>query len=703
MSSCTFIYNGIRLNNVRILEYRIDSGAGPDSPQTTCLRHRMTCEALVYETEYTTPGGSFGVSGNQLWVKAVVERLCVPRKSFTVEVDQNDVSPGGAGWTLEKTWLTYSGMASSPSSQNYKDEEWGPYVNASIVNVFGTNACLVNVTIEWSDSGGSAYQSVRSFYMSSTFTIDEVGMTTIRKTGSLVLAAPRESYSLDVMAPMPYPIDSVGAIDTSYLDQNGIPVYILGDNKRNDLIVRAFGIDATKHMRFPDLFRRAVSGNLDKGFRRLRQEYAIDETGRKLIFDITDQEFVRGLPAPARVGNCNYTYERRIDDSSSAIGVKHFIASVKGDMNTSPQDLFTLCVRLSQNRIDYANDLIVQIRVTEENMLSENAITYEITAKSTDPAGYTPNNSQGSSGSSGSAGTATPINQSLLLTNILNPIAIGNATFEFIPARQPDAYGNCRIVRIHMDPMRQQELSAYSAGIALAEDRRFNEPTTVKTEPAEVVYLFPAGWFPADPDAPPSTVRDWRYHPHNKPQVPTGPNKGDMSSASDPNKVQPYVAKGGRNVSVKSNIVAVPSVAFSGKTAIFQLAAPVAIYTDTSMSAKKNVAPDKQLGDFPAGAVMMSMDMAFTSGHPDKNGNRVYSAEYTRQLLVTPPDDLVSGVSESNADFRVSERSFNEIPVRIAEFYPTSVPLPPDETQGTAQGWTNPAYTPGLGSPERFA
>lgn len=714
MSFTRIKYNGVTLEQVRISEYRIDNGASPDSPQSTCLRHKLTGEAIVFD--HPSSGGTSG-SSSRNFQKDIINRLNVPRQSLYIATDTNDSgsSDPSKTWVIAGPPKQGNGSAYPDGGFYVRDEEWGPYVNASIVGITGTAACIVNFTIEWSDSSTTdtvGTINFRSFYMSSSFSIDEMGMTTIRKTGSVVLTAPEFNHDVSGIRPVRQPRDIAGASDTA-LVSNGIPTYVLGDGLRTDLLLTTIqNMFDVGYVKFPDQLRTLVSGNLAAGFRRIRQEYAIDETGRRMIFDVTDQEFVRGLPAPARVGNCQFTYERSIDDSSNAIGTKHFIASVKGGAEVSIWDLLILCIRMSQNRIYYDKDLIVKIRVTEENMLSENALTFEIVAKAAEPISYTPSATGSAPNgttpllpgqSSGNSQASTP--GGVLLRNILSPISLPQGVFRFVPATMPETYGNCRIMRLHAVPMIWQESTIHNGHF----DSYQLEPTTKRLGDAEipypVVYLFPTATFPFDSTVPADTLN--RYVAGTSPQVPAGPNRGDLNQGNDKGKNHPLRAKGGRSISVKSNIISCPSVCREGRTAIFQVAPPLAYFTDMSEGSKMNEAPTKSFSDMPTGASMMSMDMSFTSGNADRNGNRVYSANYVKQMVVGAPGDLPqtsTGSSPTNPSYSVQLRNVSEgVSLMLAEFYPNSVSLPPDESQGNADGYSNPPYTPGLGTSERYA
>jgi hypothetical protein len=661
--STEVFYNNVLMSEVRITEYRVDSPAGFDQPSTGILHHHVAGEALVFSK---TEGDGMNPDGFRT---KVLQGLNQPRQALRIKVTDQVGS-----YTLIDTTT----LPSNP------DEAHGPFVRASVTHITGTKCLLVNFTIEWAECADST-NTIRSFYCNSVFSIDEIGNTTIRKTGSLQTKA-ETNYTGTSVAPLN--TDRAGSSNTGLYS---------GDAVRSDVITDYITSNGIGGGKYADCYRRFVSGNLFPGFRRMRQEYAVDESRTRLLFDIVDQEFTRGLPAPAKVGNCSFTFEREIGTGSQAIGTKHFISSVKGDRYVTAGALLTLCIRMSQNRIDYARDLIQKIRVTEENMLTDNAITFEVIALATSAQSFSPSNTEESQ----SSGGGSLIDQSLLLKNILSPISFPNGpNFQFVPAQQPEAYGNSLIVRVTpyaYDHQSVQTLNAPSMSL----------PSTyqMSSESAQpVIYLFPRGWF----DGVPEQADEFNnYIPKNSPAlaVPTGPNKGDLEKNKQNQDGSPVVSnpnfssKAGKKVKVNTGILVVPSVCPQGKPRVFQIGSPVAEITEFIDGARKNEAPARDFGEKEVGSFVSVMGYSFTSGVPDVNGNRVMVAGFDRTTVLASPGDFnEAGVSPTNPAFKIVDANFAGSTFPIVAFNPTEIKMPIDETQGEDQ----PKYTSGLGAEEGY-
>lgn len=662
--STTVYYNGVTLNQVRINEYRVDSPAVFGSPHTGSLRHFVSGEAMVFVENPSTPS---------VFMNTLKQLLNQPRQPLKIEI----VDPVTSSNTLT--------IADRMLPLVIPDEEGGPFFRANVTQITGTNCLLVNFSCEWSDSADSP-NAIRSFYCTSSFSIDEVGNTTIRKRGSLKIKAVN-LLPLNNTNPAPLNTDRAGSSNTGGYT---------GDQYRSDVVTDFITSQGLGNGAVPDLYRRFVSGNLYPGFRRIKQEYAVDESRTTLIFDIVDQEYTRGLPAPARVGNCQFTFEREMGNGTQMIGTKHFVASVKGDKFVTAGALLTLCIRLSQNRIDYLSDLIVKIRVTEENMLTENAITFEVVATATSEQDFNASATQGET----SAGNTSLIDQSLLLKNILSPISLAQGTFQFVPAVQPEAYGNAMIIRL--TPAAYDHQSIPSLG-----SPNMTLPTTKQLgveDMQPVVYLFPRGWFDAAEGQVGSDQIN-QYIGKGTPAVPSGPNKGDLDKNKrengKPKTPNPSLhSKGGKKVEVKSNIILVPATCPKGKPAVFQISGPVVVETEFIDGARKNEPPERLLADKTSGAVVTSVGYNVTSGHPDMNGNRVLVAGYDRTTVTACPGDFNSetGISATNPSFKVVDAVFNKTPLRIVAYNPEKIAMPLDQTQGADQ----PEYTDGLGDAETF-
>jgi hypothetical protein len=659
-------YNGVILDQVRIIEYSIDNGATADNPTVGPYTHVIRGEALVQNV------AGEGKSNDNFMLK-LRGLLNQPRKPLQIWIDQS-TAPGTSG-------IHY--LANLTSA----DERGGPFFRANITEITGTSSLLVNFTVEWTQTVGQAGvpfsmteanpNLVRSFYTISQFSVDQTGRTTIRKTGSLQLAfVPKLNSNGSLVSPR--------AKDTSGR-RNDAPygVYNVGDQWRNDIVLD-FLVSGGANMDHADYYRRIVAGNLYRGFRRVRQEYAIDESRCRLIFDITDEESFRGLPAPAKVADCNYAFRRALGDDGAAMGQKMFSAEIEGDKNVSPGALLTLAIRLSQNRIDYANDLITEIKVAEVGMLTRNAISFEVMALATSIQNYTP--SEESEGFS----TLIPDQKALLLKNILTPVQLGtDQVFKFQEAYMPDEYGASLIVRV--------ATGAYSP-LDKENDasERSIQPTTLQLKEGNpAIYLFPDAVFDAYTEEQLNQGDGvFRYIKPLAYRVKSGPNKGDLAKASDEDRPEPTMnPKNGVKYTVHTGIVECPSVSPSGDTVIFQIGAPRVEQTRYSDGSRKNAPPENQIGDLPVNSQVSRRSVSVTSGQPDVNGNRVMTAGYDETICTRYRADLnAQGVSASDPNFKRTEATVNGETVSLLVWTPSDVPLPQDPNQGTVSGYTYPTY-----------
>ena len=721
MSTGVFLQLGAfaLISDVRIIEYSVNNRATKDNPNLRGLESRIEIEAIYrardlselssFQTYMTDYGLSF----------AEVQRKkhFITSKSLALYIimDPSKAEADAPNHVIVDTRGTYI-----QSIQN------GPFVKSTVTQIAGTTTLLLRMTIEWTASPGiDPYSSsgILSFYTRASFSIDETGSTTIRRTGMLETSR----WNKEAHAPLPglprgfpyNPEDKAGSRnDIPRPNPNPLAPAPQGDSWRNDVVLdQITDKTAREYILHADFLRNFVAGNLYSGFRRIAQEYAVDESGYRLLFDITDRDFHRSLPAPARVGNCHYTFERSIDDKNQALGIKHFIASVKGDRDVTIGALLTLCIRLSQNRIDYVNDLIIKARITEENMLTENSITFEVAAKATSGQLFTP----AASGNNSSAGTSTLVNYNHL-KNILSTIPMPNGvsgapqSFQFVPAEMPSAYGVSNIIRVVTSPY----IPAGGTTNPAEKDASTLQP---KEKTLGATYIFTNAVFDRflDSETTPEEDERFRYSDWSirNPNVPTGPNKGDAAAGSakkrvtgqngstastdtPPNEIDSAYASNGYTTNrIETGIIEVPAVSFEGKTKVFQIGMPRVTREDVVEASAKNRAPKRRFNDAAPNSVARGFDINVSSGSPDLNGNRVLSAVMTRQSVIVPPPDLPTegvGPSESDPSWEVVDRNFEGETVRIVQYNPKKVPLPPSETQGNTDPRTQPDYTKGLSS-----
>lgn len=675
----TVTYNGVVLQQVRITDYRVVNSASQENPNSSVLHHTISGEAIVYE--YAVPGQPTGqMSSNDAFRRSIHGRL-------NTNGGKGNLANTATGLRIEivDSIGSFTMFDNIDPNTVFRCEMGGPFFRSSISQITGTNALLVNFTAEWSqtyDVNGDPlnFNNVRAFTYTATFNIDETGRTTLTKQGSIMLRR-QNDYVPQVMTYPPAPNGSA-------------PNYSTDNTVIRKDIIPEFLTTAGNTYQMPDQLRRWVAGNLPRGFRRVKQEFVCDESRSRMLFNIVDEEYFRGLPAPAKVGNCQYTFERGIEDGN-AIGVKHFIASVKGDSNVTPGALLNLCIRLSQNRINYKTDLITKIRVTEENMLSENAITYEVMAKATSIQNY--DASGGEEGETSATPVPIPDQKSLFLRNILSAIQLANgAYFEFVEAQAPDAYGYCRLYRITPGQFNAQYVNADAAGFT---------GSTIRLRDSEVesaVYLFPDSTF----DAFEGQAQDsrFRYLGTTIDQTKAGPNKDDLKRGSNPNLNPTYNPSSTQKRSVITGLVDCPAVCFQSASKVFQVHTPVVIIEETVEGSRPNEAPNRMYNDMPSRSMVSREGFAITGGRPDLNGNNVMSAQYSRQMILRAPDDLSSGPSLTDPSFQVNPRTINGETVILCEYFPDKLERPaiPDELAGDPD-YDKPQYTAGLGTFEGYA
>lgn len=137
-----------------------------------------------------------------------------------------------------------------------------------------------------------------------------------------------------------------------------------------------------------DLFRRAILPDVPgEGWRRDAQEFAYDQNSTALLYSITDKQYAYDLPDGVRVGDMDFTFERRAEDAG--IGHCSFSCSLEGDLSlknitgtTGNRRLVEAAVQLSKTRINasYSTCIITRMRVTESNILSGFSIRLEVDA-----------------------------------------------------------------------------------------------------------------------------------------------------------------------------------------------------------------------------------------------------------------------------------------------------------------------------------
>ena len=242
-------------------------------------------------------------------------------------------SPTGGGTLIE--------MTSAKSSVG------GPYLKLTATEVIGSDFAVVR--FELTDQTTRCDEPVIAHTWTQRFNIDPLGRMTRTIQGTA--RAARNATASD--------------------DQPAI---------RNST-----GWDATKP--WIDLFRRALLPDVPApGWRRESQEFALDQLGTGLVYQVVDKQYAYDLPNGVRMGDMEFTYERNAQDAG--IGVCRISIDLEGDQNLteSPipgnRKLVAAAVELAKTRINatYANTIITRMQVTERNMLSGFSIRFELDA-----------------------------------------------------------------------------------------------------------------------------------------------------------------------------------------------------------------------------------------------------------------------------------------------------------------------------------
>jgi hypothetical protein len=506
------------------------------------------------------------------------------------------------------------------------DDKTGPFPTFRVVEVIGSDRiAVVQWSFEWfrtynSSGGTTGVNKVREFVVSSRCEVDSVGLTTLTKTGFITLAK-AAAYSGAAPATAP--------ARPAWSGPNGANSGRASAQSRSDVVTDGplNGSGATPANLMPDEYRRIVAGNLPPGFRRVRQEYAVDESRTRMSFMVVDQEFPRGLPAPCRVADVEFSFERSLPTGggdASALGVKRFGATLVGAPRTSPRDLLAIAVRLSQNRIawtrttfggvTYEPDIITRIMVAEPSVLGQNAIRLEIEATAASTINV-------SGGGSGATMTGTPWQAAGLLDDILKnvdltPIAGGDTiTFTFTPATQPDAYGEFGLLRVtpsYYDP----ELADGSLGWTTAR-------AMSATERTDLVYEFPVANF--------DTVIAYTRTAHLGRD--NAKNRKDGAAAGGvPN---PYVKLSARErYWTETGMTLLKSQDLTAADVPFQIEKATLCCRQEIESVRMNMPGEPQWLPLPTGATMRFQDNRRGAGVSDANNNRLIPTFHVREFEV---------------------------------------------------------------------
>lgn len=632
-TSVSLSYNGFSsFKNVRITRFEHVPDTSPERAGRGVTRHIMEGDAIV----------QFSGSGSE----------SIQTKMATLAASLNR-----QGRTLTLTTVD-TGGASHAIVNVESDDKTGPYPTVRVTEIVGANNCaLVQFAFEWyrTYQSGSDLSIVREFVCVCNFDIDAVGNTTMTLNGHITLV--KSSASTPTSVEGAPPTSAKPSVSGTY------PYGYASTWSRKDAVpdwpYTDAGTDPTSA--FPEQYRRLVAGNLYPGFRRVAQQYATDESRTRMVFRVVHQEFSRGLPAPCRIADINYTYERAIaggDGDMSMLGRKTFSCTAIGPSNVSPTDLLILAMRLSQQRIYWSRtalagsgdlvgpDIIRRIMVSEVDMANQNAIHFEVEAAGT--ADITAGTS--ASGTT-DVQTGKPHLTPGLLSDILGTLSVTPinydagetdgtlVTFTFAAAKQPDAYGNFGVYRIVP--------SWYDPELAQASKNWDTTQVLKSADKAEAVYIFPDAVFDSHYSA--AFVSDSQAVPLGKDNAKT--RKDDAASRNGDGAPYLHVAAIERRTT-DTGLVHCPSQSPTGSDLLFQIRKPMVVVHQRATMIRLNKSPSREFLTRDPNSMVVYEDFVTHAGKSDAVNNRMMGATHER-IYVVYDDGSASGTTfYTNGDYR---------------------------------------------------
>lgn len=472
-------------------------------------------------------------------------KLNQPRKNLTVDVN---------GQTL--------------LSITAPDDRDGPFPRFELQEIVGSLCALVRFTVEVYDyrrpDGGDTYADAVSHRWTQRWTYDEVGLATRVVSGSVSVRA--------------------SALTTSASQ-----------------VASATSINAGSN---PEAYRAVVAPTLPPGFRRVRAEFATDETGNRMLYTFEDREFPRGIPKPAKMADCSFTWSM----PEGGIGTKIFTCEVEGDAKTTAADLLAAAVSLSTGRIVYTPnalyataDHIVMMEVTEHEMLSRNRVTFRVVAL----------------GTSSPSGKLVPSNAPML-SDILGELTEG---------QQGGQQGNGGVG--YAPP------TVYGTGGVRGTRRGLWSPSYTGAP------SFPtAGWEKVSGTVPVPvyTLPEAEFETLMATILPQSPTIGKVAAGATENTYLHVEIS--ERLQVESGIVSLDSMSTFDADVPFQYRKPVVHLVSEAKAARLNKSPSVSFRAIPRSAFVVSDDTTVSAAAPDANGNAAMLMARRRVVRLLDPGTL---------------------------------------------------------------
>ncbi len=439
------------------------------------------------------------------------------------------------------------------------DDKWGPFGEFRVVQIAGTRSVIVAFTIRYT---AHEYPSGTSHLCShrwvQSISVDGNGKITRTVNGSAIART--------------WPTPSVSSLVAAATSRADRP--------------------STANL---DMWRYALIPYIYVGYRRTQQQFAMSEDGTTLIYTVVDEQVFRAAPSAVKSGDCSFTFTR--DFNGSIMGRKTFSATLHGDLNTKPTDLIQAAVDLSTERFTYLGkdaDFFESLTVTEQNMLTENTITFEV-------VGY--GVSVGDPG-----GTV--------------PAMVGKYfTFPWNEYKSPSPYGDRNpVVAVHYREGNWVKPGTDQPGHIPSAALKCND--LLKSLPT-----------------PLSGTMDFCQAPDDELKSTASAFIGANTYASTINRsltsdtTAPYVwSRGLTKVNVQPSIATVAAQDITQPDLRCQWGRPVVELMETAEYARQGSPPERLIRPMPYGATLVDETWDVTSGRPDANGNRLFVGRFVRKF-----------------------------------------------------------------------
>lgn len=319
------------LSGVKVTRFNVENLYEGDGFNRTGRKQTIEGTGYIEGNPFTSSSGAIDLIRNQ---------FNAPRGKLELQFDD-----------ATGTWYT---LANGSDDTSIGDTRNGPIPSVNITDIHGGSGAtvsLVSFTYSFFGCGGTRIQR---FDMSVSQSIDEAGFITMTRSGTITVSNRK-------------PVSTSGTTKP-YTNSNP---EVLPSVPTNGAVTPDAGNS-------PDMYRALISGKPFDGFRRMRQDYTVSADLRTLTFSIEDRLVFRELKYPVLMGDASFSYERGLDNM---LGTKNFIATFEGDVKTEPRDLLKVAIEAAASRIDFKNDLVQSISVTEPNIFTRNKIELKVTAQ----------------------------------------------------------------------------------------------------------------------------------------------------------------------------------------------------------------------------------------------------------------------------------------------------------------------------------